>query len=276
MSAAARTLHLAAAQVHSGGGVDDVLRRMERQIRAAAAVGVEVILFAEGVLQGYDYTLTPEGLARLAEPADGPACDRVSALAQEHGMAVIAGFYERDGADHYNAALVARPDGSRAVQRKHYLTGGEKKAGFRAGPAARSVFEFGGVRCAVMICADGSIENLDADLRAKGVEYRLCPTGGGGKMREMIREADLDHPQGREAYVANRPRVHKTEAILSEEDCPYAGFTSANALGPVGEETCHQGHCMIVDNRRVMRAQIPGTIVLEHQQDQMIHAALTF
>ena len=33
---------------------------------------------------------------------------------------------------------------------------------------------------------------------------------------------------------------------------------------------------MIVDNQQVMRAQIPGTIVLEHMQDQMVHARLDF
>jgi hypothetical protein len=94
-------------------------------------------------------------------------------------------------------------------------------------------------------------------------------------MHDMLHEKDLLTARGRRLYEENRPRVFKTEAILSRKDCP-GGFTSANALGPVGRRTCHQGHCMIVDNNRVMRAQIPGTIVLEHQQDQMIHARLRF
>ena len=47
-------------------------------------------------------------------------------------------------------------------------------------------------------------------------------------------------------------------------------------IGPVGERTCHVGHCMIVDNRGVMHAQIPGTPVLEHQQDRMTHAKIAF
>lgn len=42
-----RTLHVATAQVHSGNGVNDVLERIERQVKAASAVGVEVILFTE-------------------------------------------------------------------------------------------------------------------------------------------------------------------------------------------------------------------------------------
>ncbi len=63
---------------------------------------------------------------------------------------------------------------------------------------------------------------------------------------------------------------------VSETECLYTGFASANPLGPVGEETCHQGHCMIVDANRVLRAQIPGTNVLEHMQDQMVHVELHF
>ena len=47
-----RTLHVAAAQIHSGRAIEDILRRTERQVAAAAEVGAEVILFAEGALQG--------------------------------------------------------------------------------------------------------------------------------------------------------------------------------------------------------------------------------
>lgn len=271
-----RTLHVAAAQIHSGGSAEEIQARMERQVTAASAVGVNVILFAEGVLRGYDYDLTNERLIELAELPDGPNCSKVVAMAQRHGLAIIAGFFERDGDQIYNCALVARPDGPFAVQRKHVLNDGERRAGFVQGPAERTVFELNGVRTAIVICADSAIKNLHETLKVQGVEYRFHPTGGGGKMDEMIREAGLGTAEGRKKYEENRPRVFKPEAILSEEDCPYTGFTSANALGPVGERTCHQGHCMIVDNYRVMRAQIPGTIVLEHQQDQMIHAELSF
>ncbi|MEI7437899.1 MAG: hypothetical protein WCL16_13925, partial [bacterium] len=144
------------------------------------------------------------------------------------------------------------------------------------GARERDIVEINGVRCALIICADGGIDGLHEDLFDRDVDYRLCPTGGGGKIGAMLHSADLLTVEGRTRYAENRPRVFNTAAILDEKDCPYSGFTSANALGPVGRQTCHQGHCMIVDNQRVMRAQIPGTIVLEHMQDQMIHTQLTF
>ena len=271
-----RTLHIAAAQVHSGGPIQKTLERVERQVSAASTVGAELILFAEGALQGYDYDLTKEMLVSLAEPIDGPNCSEISRMARQYGLAIVIGFFERAGDLFHNSQLVAYPDGACRVERKHVFTQGEKDAGLTPGPEERTVFEFNGVRTAIIICADSGIKGLHEALKEQGVEYRLCPAGGGGKMAEMLHESDLLTTEGRKKYEENRPRVFKTEAILDEKDCPYTGFSAANALGPVGVKTCHQGHCMIVDNSRVMRAQIPGTIVLEHQQDQMVHAVLTF
>ena len=271
-----RALHVAAAQIHSGGPIEKTLERIERQMAAASAVGAEVILFSEGVLHGYDYDMTPESVRAVAETSDGPNCRRIAKLARRYRIASLVGFLEKHGDRIHNSVLVAEPGKACWVGRKHVLTEGETAAGLTAGPRERPVVEINGVRCALIICADGGIDGLHEDLKAQRVDYRFCPTGGGGKMRDMLHEADLATPEGCAKYVANRPRVFKTEAILDEKECPYTGFTSANALGPVGKQTCHQGHCMIVDNFRVMRAQIPGTIVLEHMQDQMIHALLQF
>lgn len=271
-----KRLHVAAAQIRSEETVAGTLRRVERQLALAARVGADVILFSEGCMHGYDYDLTRKRLREAAEPLSGRNCGRVVSMAKKYGVAILIGFFERDGRRFYNSQLVARPDGSRAVQRKHCLTGGETGPGLVPGPAERTVFEFNGVRTAIIICADGGIKDLHETLRCQGVEYRFCPTGGGGKMDEMLHEADLLTAEGRRAYAKNRPRVFNTKAILPRKECPYTGFAAANALGPAGRRTCHQGHCMIVDNHRVMRAQHPGTIVLEHQQDQMIHAELTF
>ncbi len=271
-----RTLHVAAAQIHSGGPIQETLERVERQVVAAAAVGAELILFSECALHGYDYDMTPEWVRAVAEPVDGPNGRRILELAHRHRVTVLIGFFERNGEAVHNSMLIAHPDGTCRTARKHVLTPGELAAGLTPGAREREIVEINGVRCAIIICADGGIDGLHEDLRAQRVDYRLCPTGGGGKIGDMLHAADLPTAEGRTRYVENRPRVFNTSAILDEKECPFTGFASANALGPVGRQTCHQGHCMIVDNQRVMRAQIPGTIVLEHMQDQMIHALLHF
>jgi len=274
----AKKLHVAVAQIHASGGVSETLARAELQIAAASAVGADVILFSEVCLHGYDYDLTAASVRRLAEPYDGPGCRRVVALARKYRIAVLMGFWENAGNQIFNSHLVAWPDGRRAVQRKHRLTAGEHRAGVAAGSPERCVFVFCGVRTAIVICADSGMRGLFRMLHGLGVQYRFCPTAGGGRMAEMMRARDIKTPQGRRLYRRLRRRVFNPEALIRPKanEQPYIGFASANALGPVGKRTCHQGHCMIVDNDGVMRAQIAGTPVLEHQQDQMIHALLAF
>lgn len=271
-----KSLHIAAAQIHSGGPVEETLQRVERQVAAASVVGAQVILFAEVALHGFDYDLTPEMVESLAESVTSPNCSRIVETAKKYNIAILIGFFERDGDQFFNSQLVARPDGSRTVEHKHNITAIEQKAGLSRGQRERTVFEFNGIKTAIIICGDNGIEGLHEMLKEQGVEYRFCPTGGGGKMEDMLHEADILTLEGRKKYEENRPKVFKTQAILSAKECRCTGFTSANALGPVGKQTCHQGHCMIVDNNSVMRAQIPGTIIFEHQQDQMIHAVLNF
>lgn len=271
-----RSLHVAAAQVHSGGGVTDVLLRIDRQAAAASILGAQIILFAEGTLHGYDYDMTRQSIAKLAQPLTGPDAAHLSAIAQAHGIIILAGMFEKDHDKTYNSMAIAWPDGRLQAARKHVLTKSELNAGLTPGPKELTIIEVNGVRCAIVICADCAIENLHEDLRKRHADYRLCPTGGGGSIHDIITEQDLQTQKGRDHYNRTRPKVFRPEAIMPESDCPFTGFASANALGAIGNTNFHQGHCMIVDNHRVMRAQIPGTTIREHAQDQLICVKLNF
>lgn len=278
MTNTTRTLHVAAAQVHSGHGVADTLVRIDRQAQAASIQGAQLILFSEAVVHGYDYGMTRQSIAQLAQPLDGPDAEHLCAIAQSHGLVVIAGMFESDPAANaiYNSMVIAWPDGRLQAARKHVLTPAEQSAGLTPGPRKMTVIEVGGVRCGIVICADCSIDTLHEDLRKQGADFRLCPTGGGGSMDDILHEQDLNTSKGKDHYTRCRAQVFRAEPILTKQDCPYTGFASANALGPVGDNNFHQGHCMIVDNHRVLRAQIPGTTIREHAQDQLICAKLNF
>lgn len=271
-----KKLHVAAAQIWGGGGVDGTLSRLERQVRSAVEVEAEIILFAECVLHGYDYDMTAASVRKQAETTDGKCCRFVRELATQRKITILAGFFEEAQGHIYNSMLIARPDNTFEVARKHLLSPCDTVAEISSAPRKRKVFEINGIRCTIVICADAGIQGLHDELREDGVEYRFCPTGGGGRMANMLHEEALDTVEGREHYAKFRKEVFIPDPILGADFCPHTGFTSANALGPFGSSTCHQGHCMIVDNRRTMRAQIPGTIVLEHMQDQLIHAELNF
>jgi len=277
-SYADRRLHVAVAQVHSGGSVDENLARIERQVSAAASVGADLICFSECVLQGYGYgdDLTAEIVTRVALPIDSDPCDRIVAMAQKVNLTIVVGFFEVADGTFYNACLVAYPDGDRFCQRKHQLTETELAVGLTAGGIRRVPVIVNGVKCAVIICSDGGMDGLYERLRDEGFDYRLCPTAGGGTMAAMLHESDLDSTDGRRRYEEARICAFKSDALLDLTENQGIGFASANALGPVGASTCHVGHCMIVDNHGTMRGQISGSPILEHQQDSMIHAEIQF
>lgn len=273
-----KRLHIAVAQIHSGGLIEQNLVRIERQARAAAVVDADLILFSECALQGYGYDsdFSAATVAAQAVSLDSAPCRRLAELAQTLDLVVMVGFFEVDEGQFHNSCLVAWPDGRREVERKYNLTPTELAAGLTPGARERKPFVVNGVKCAIVICSDADIDGLYPMLRERDFDYRLCPTAGGGALADMLHESDLDTPEGRAVYRRERARVFNPDAILDLSENHGLGFASANALGPVGKRTCHMGHCMIVDNRGVLRAQIPGTPVLEHQQDAMAHAVVDF
>ncbi len=269
-----KTLHVAAAQIVSAGGAAQTLPRIDALSQAAACLGAEVILFSEVVVHGYDYEMTPESVRAVAEPLDGPIARRILAMARQHNIVILAGTLEREGEAIYNSHLIAEPSGRLRVQRKHNLTEGEQRARLTPGPRTPVVFSIGGVRCAVLICADSGLDGMPEECRRLGVELRFVPTGGGGKIADMLCQADLVTSEGRDKYEQNRPRVCLPDAFdpnFAEWGC---ALVTANALGPAGAGTCHQGHCIIVDSFGVLRAQAEGTIVREHMHEQLINAVL--
>lgn len=269
-----RSLHVAVAQINSkAGDITGNFARLKRQVRSAAAVGVEVILFAETVIHAYD--VSKENLA-LAQPLMGPIGSELLHLAKEFNLSILAGFLQREGDCVYNSHLVARPDGRLESQAKCNLTPKELAAGLTAGPRKRREFEFSGIKTAILICADSGIEGISTELADNGVEFCFLPTAGGGSLDQMLKESALSTPDGQAQYAKDRECVFESAAIVRDRKLFQCGFASANALGFDGRSACHRGHCMIVDGNSVLRAQIPGTNVLEHQQDQMAHAVLSF
>lgn len=273
-----RYLHVGIAQVNAiVGAPQENLQRIHRQVQSAAAVGVEVLLFPETVIHAYNFS--PANMA-LAEPLGGALTQQVSEWARQYNMTILAGFLERDGDNIYNSLVVARPDGTMGLERKNNLTETELAAGLTAGKVERTVFEFNGIRCAIMICADCGIKDLHCNLAQQGVEFRFIPTGAGNMMKDKlipyIHEEELATEEGRALTVEYRGYVCICDAIVPEDPQPYTGYAAANALGDDGAGVRHMGHCSIVDRHRVLRAQIPGTLVIEHQQDQMAHTVLSF
>jgi len=266
-----RIMHVGVAQVHSRAGeITRNLERMHRIICAAFHQGVEILLFAETVIHGYD--ASPETLAG-AESVAGALAQQLQGWADQYQMTLLAGMWERDGETIYNSHLIVSPGAPVRTQRICLITGMEIAGGIASGPRERTLFSFHDISCALLICADTGLEGIYEELIGQGVEYVFIPTAGGGTRDEFLTEAELATVDGKAKYLVNLPRVFKTDGIVLETRLPFA---SANALGDDGRSLIHQGHCMILDRHFVLRAQIPGTNVLEHQQDQLAQARLLF
>ncbi len=149
------------------------LDRIAAAARAAAAAGAAVLLAPEMAVTGYAIW---DEVARLAEPRDGPAVTRLAALAAETGLAVAAGFPERDGPTVYNSLAVALPDGAARVYRKCHLFGPQEKACFAPGSELSPLFDLGGLRTGLLICYDVEFPEMVRSLALAGAELLLVAT----------------------------------------------------------------------------------------------------
>ncbi|MFH8367140.1 carbon-nitrogen hydrolase family protein [Streptomyces sp. NPDC018031] len=168
---------LRTALLQSSGHPGDVaanLAALGEAAATAAAAGARLLVTSEMFLTGY---AIGDGVHRLAEAADGPGARAVAAIAAEHGIAVLYGYPERDGAAVYNAAQLIGPDGGRLTgYRKTHLFGEFERTWFTPGDNPVVQAELDGVRLGVMICYDVEFpENVRAHALA-GTDLLLVPT----------------------------------------------------------------------------------------------------
>jgi predicted amidohydrolase len=192
-------------------------------------------------------------------------------------MVIMAGYLEKSELGIHNSHIIAFPDGGTKSVRKHGLTPTELNAKLVPGQKERIVFEINGVKCSLLICADGGVHGIYDDMKAKGVEMFFAGTAGGGDRKEYVTEADMRTDSGKLKYIDDRSQVFLTEAIRPVRSSHFGmAWASANALGDDGLYACHRGHCIITDKNRVLRAQIPGTLCVDHFLDQIAHAVCYF
>jgi predicted amidohydrolase len=152
-------MKLAALQMQSAAG--DVAANLDRIARAAAEAagqGATLLLTPELGVTGYG---AGEALTALAEAPDGAIVRRLKAISAETGIALIAGFAERDGDD---------------VYRKSHLYGDYERSIFRAPEPSTRLFTHRGVTCGMLICYDVEFPENVRRLALAGAEAVLVPT----------------------------------------------------------------------------------------------------
>ncbi|MEO4048252.1 carbon-nitrogen hydrolase family protein [Pseudomonas sp. CAU 1711] len=207
------TLCIAAAQSISSPG--DLAANIERHCafaHSAAAAGVELLLFPELSLSGYEPDLVAEC---VVDPA-GDALEPLRILARRHNMVLILGapLASADERPHIGA-IVLFADGSHATYHKRHLHSGEERWA-SPGSADAASFPLHDQRFALAICADTGHAEHAAAAAATGASLYLA----GVLISERGYAVDSDQLQG---YAS----THGYGVLMANHGGPSGGYMSA-------------------------------------------------
>ncbi len=220
------TLTLALWQCPYAGSPSQALLRLDAAAQQARAQGAELLLCPEMSLTGYQ--IGANGVAALAEPADGALAQAVAAIAQRHGIAIVYGYSEQNAhGKPWNAVQFIDADGQRlANYRKTHLFGDVDRAQFSPGPQAPAVFGWRGWRLGLLICYDIEFPEPARGLALQGADLVLVPTAN------MIQFDEVQRVLLPARALENRLFVAYANACGREGDTTYGGLSTV--CGPDG------------------------------------------
>lgn len=155
------------------GDVAANLGRIESAAREAARSSATLLVTPELAVTGYG---AGERIRELAEPAEGPSITRLSQIAGETGMAILAGFAELHEDTVFNSAAYVDGRSPPVVYRKSHLYGDYERSLFQPAVPSAVTFDHGGVRCGMLICYDVEFPENVRRLAVTGAEVVLVPT----------------------------------------------------------------------------------------------------
>lgn len=147
---------------------------LEDAAQQAASQGARLLVTDEMFLTGY---ALGDRVAEVAEPAGGPAGQRVAGIAARHRIGIVYGAPERDGDAVFNTARFVGPDGTpRAAYRKTHLFGDYERAVFTPGADPVVQADLDGVRIGLLICYDVEFPEAVRAHALAGTELLVVPT----------------------------------------------------------------------------------------------------
>ena len=170
------TLKIATAQFENKSGDKNYNLGMIRQLTGkAAAEGANVAAFHECSITGYTFArhFSREQMLDVAEfIPDGPSIHKLTEIAKEYDVAVLAGLFEKDANDNiFKAQVCVDKNGLVAKFRKlhpfinKHITPGDQYV----------VFDLYGWKCGILICYDNNISENVRATKLLGADIIFMP-----------------------------------------------------------------------------------------------------
>ena len=212
-----------------GGLLPD--ERVQRLGEEIAGAGLDLVICPELFLSGYN---VGADLRQFAETAQGPRFEAISSLASAHQTAIVFGYPEREGEGLYNSAACVGPDGRiLANHRKRANSPGSFEEEYFTPGAVPTVFDYAGVRIAVLICYEVEFPETVRQAAQLGAQLIVVPTA-------LVEQWDVVASRVVPARAfENGVWVAYCNHAGSEGSCMYLG--GSRIVAPNGQEAAVAG-----------------------------------
>jgi N-carbamoylputrescine amidase len=182
----ARTVTVAASQMHCTWDTLDNIARAEALVRDAHARGAQIVLLQELFLTPYFCIDEDMRHLALAQPVDdSPLIRHFQGLARELGVVLPLSFFEKANHAYFNSVAVIDADGKvLGVYRKTHIPndiGYQEKQFFIPGDTGFKVWDTRYARIGVGICWDQWFPETQRTLALMGAELIFHPTAIGSE-----------------------------------------------------------------------------------------------
>ena len=246
----------------AGGGLTSA-QRLDKLAEQLAQQSLDLLVCPELFLSGYAVgDALPEMAESLGDRAgegifDGPFAGAVSELARQYNTAIVYGYPERDGDALYNSAACIGADGKLVANHRKLLLPPGFEAEYFTNGSGLTLFELGGLRCAILICYDAEFPEMVRAAAQAGAQVVIVPTA-----------------------------LNDAWAVVAEQVMPVRAFENgvwllyANHAGTEGEISYLGGSCIAApDGSDAARAGSEECVIaaeLDAEQVQVSQARLPY
>ena len=249
------TVNIAAIQLPCVSNVAENLDRTVAAIKQAAAAGAQLICLQELFSSLYFCQSEDHDQFKLAQTIPGPTTERISSLAAELGVVIIAGIFERRAPGlFHNSAVIIESDGSIAgIYRKMHIPDDPyfyEKFYFTPGDLGFKCFDTSVAKVGVCICWDQWFPEAARLTALAGAEILVYPTAIGWQApeKDTFGESQLSAWQTmmRSHAIANGVFLVAPNRVGVEDNIEFWGHSFiADPYGNMIVESDQQGPATI-------------------------------